>query len=199
MLHMFVPVDGHWVACKERIMDFRSYYHAAKRTMNSTLSREMQLCTAALGICGEVGEVLTALETSIDIPNRAVINELGDVCWYITWSMELFDITMLHSFVSSPENDRDVYLLAAQFADIVKKIACHQHPMTATHKATIIDILSRLHAWVCDAATWENASIYDVYEANIAKLQQRFATEQGFTSEESISRADTVAIERSTP
>lgn len=198
MLYLFAPVDGHWIVKKDRLMDFRSYYQAAKRTMNSTLSREMQLCTAALGICGEVGEAIAAINSSIDAPNRTVINELGDVCWYITWCMDLFAIDMLHALVPIPQEDVEVYGLAAQLADIVKKIACHQHPITATHKSTIVDILSRLHAWIGEAATWEQASIYDVYTANIDKLNQRFSTDQGFNSAESISRVDTVAIERLT-
>lgn len=172
-------------------MDFKTYFQEAKRTMNSSLSHEMQLANAALGLCGEVGETLELITTTCpDVTDASVINELGDICWYIAWLMELLQIEQLDALMTPPDDDIDVAIVAAKVADHIKKTACHGYPMTSVIKADITRNLSALHNWVTEATYFCETTIYDVYDANIDKLKKRFKTDQGFTREESMSRED---------
>jgi len=67
-------------------MDMRKYQEEARRTSN-TKNREDKLLNAALGLSGEVGEVVDHIKKwkfqGHELNKKEIIEELGDVLWYI--------------------------------------------------------------------------------------------------------------------
>lgn len=67
---------------------FDEYEEAAKRTMKDDCSMEKALIEGALGLSGEAGEVIDLIKKfefqGHGLSEEDIINELGDVLWYIT-------------------------------------------------------------------------------------------------------------------
>lgn len=67
-------------------MDMRKYQEEARRTSNAK-NREDKLLNAALGLSGEVGEVVDHIKKwkfqGHELNKKEIIEELGDVLWYI--------------------------------------------------------------------------------------------------------------------
>lgn len=68
-------------------MDIKEYQEKAMRTKNNDLTRDQLLLDGVLGLCGEAGEVSDMLKKHLfqghDFKKDDLINELGDVMWYI--------------------------------------------------------------------------------------------------------------------
>lgn len=62
-------------------------------TKNNNLSERDQLCNAAMGLAGESGEVLDCLKKHLfhghPLDKDKVLNELGDVRYYLEWMLSL--------------------------------------------------------------------------------------------------------------
>lgn len=69
-------------------MQFQEYQSLAQRTSNPNLSSIEQIRNGCYGLCGESGECIDVLKKhefqghALDKPK--LIDELGDVLWYIT-------------------------------------------------------------------------------------------------------------------
>lgn len=67
-------------------MNANEYQKAALRTANSDKSKDLIL-NGVLGLCGETGEVADHIKKHLfqghELDKDQMINELGDVCWYI--------------------------------------------------------------------------------------------------------------------
>ena len=67
-------------------MKVNEYQSKAMRTAG-TLEKEDLIINAALGLSGESGEVADIVKKHLfqghDLDRDKIINELGDVCWYI--------------------------------------------------------------------------------------------------------------------
>lgn len=67
-------------------MEINEYQKAALRTANSEMSDDMIL-NGILGLCGETGEVSDHIKKYMfqghELNQDKLVNELGDVCWYI--------------------------------------------------------------------------------------------------------------------
>lgn len=67
-------------------MEINEYQKAALRTANSEMSDDMIL-NGILGLCGETGEVSDHIKKYMfqghELDQDKLVNELGDVCWYI--------------------------------------------------------------------------------------------------------------------
>lgn len=67
-------------------MEINEYQKLALRTANSDKSEDLIL-NGILGLCGETGEVSDLIKKYMfqghDLNEEKIINELGDVCWYI--------------------------------------------------------------------------------------------------------------------
>jgi len=67
-------------------MEINDYQKAALRTANSDKSKDLIL-NGVLGLCGETGEVADHIKKHLfqghELDKDQMINELGDVCWYI--------------------------------------------------------------------------------------------------------------------
>lgn len=67
-------------------MEFNEYQQLAARTENPALSKRELLANAAMGLAGEVGELLDHLKKHLyhghPLDIEYVTKELGDVSWY---------------------------------------------------------------------------------------------------------------------
>jgi len=67
-------------------MKANEYQQLALRTANSIDPKDLVL-NGILGLCGETGEVSDHIKKAIfqghEFDTEKVVNELGDVCWYV--------------------------------------------------------------------------------------------------------------------
>lgn len=70
-------------------MTLNEYQRLAMRTSTS----KCDLSNAALGLCGESGEVADLIKKHVyqghDLDKHKLAEELGDVCWYISLACEV--------------------------------------------------------------------------------------------------------------
>ena len=68
-------------------MDIKQYREAIKRTMNTDLSHKEKLAMLALGLAGEVGELVDQIKKHVyhghTLDLTEYIKENGDVLWYL--------------------------------------------------------------------------------------------------------------------
>ena len=79
-------------------MDILDYQEKAKRTVNTNLQFDEQVANLCMGLCGESGEVVDYLKKCIYhghlVEREKLIEELGDVMWYLTNLATIFEIPM---------------------------------------------------------------------------------------------------------
>lgn len=92
-------VNGHRYGHVPDAVDVMSLYPAiVMQTMNRDLSKKDQILNGAIGLCGESGEVVDIIKKhffqghELDVDH--LIEELGDVLYYITLLMILLDYNM---------------------------------------------------------------------------------------------------------
>ena len=166
-------------------MTFDEYQTAASRTLHTSLSHGEALASYALGSIGEVGE-LSELFIAGDVPARKVIDEGGDVCWYLaalatTLSVPLsriatIDEANIHRYRSLGGRDLAVGLTlsAARICERVKKQVYHEKT------CDIVGALGETMARVLTLAEDRGVTFREIAEFNIAKLKRRY--EHGFTT-----------------
>ncbi len=68
-------------------MTINEYQKLAMMTLNKELSNEQTLLNGCMGLCGESGEVIDLLKKHLsqghDLNKEKMIEEIGDVAWYI--------------------------------------------------------------------------------------------------------------------
>jgi len=68
-------------------MTINEYQKLAMTTLNKELSNEQTLLNGCMGLCGESGEVIDLLKKHLsqghDLNKKKMIEEIGDVAWYI--------------------------------------------------------------------------------------------------------------------
>ncbi len=79
-------------------MEFNEYQKLAKETAEYPDRLEGGFYYPALGLAGEVGELLNKIKKiardSIQIPREEIISELGDILWYLSEIARRFDISL---------------------------------------------------------------------------------------------------------
>lgn len=79
-------------------MTVQEYQSLAMRTKNIDLTNDQQLLDGVMGLCGEAGEVADMLKKHLfqghDFKKNDLINELGDVLWYIALICESQHLSM---------------------------------------------------------------------------------------------------------
>lgn len=69
-------------------MNFNEYQELANKTANNELPYETKVMTAALGLCGEAGEVAEIIKKLFGHGHKPdynqIVKELGDVLWYVS-------------------------------------------------------------------------------------------------------------------
>ena len=67
-------------------MDVDKYQELAMRTLNPEIDKKELILNAAMGLCGESGEVIDLVKKHLfqghDLDDEKLIKELGDVAWY---------------------------------------------------------------------------------------------------------------------
>ncbi|MFI5277579.1 MAG: nucleoside triphosphate pyrophosphohydrolase family protein [Ktedonobacterales bacterium] len=79
-------------------MDWNTYRRLALRTAGSTSAPRDRLVMGALGLSGEAGEVTDHVKKIVfqghEIDRAALMNELGDVMWYVSYLLDTLDLEM---------------------------------------------------------------------------------------------------------
>lgn len=76
------------------------YHAAAMRTRDLDLDVNSTLIVGALGLAGEAGEVVERIKKHTfhghELDWRAVVEELGDVMWYVTLIADALEVDLDH-------------------------------------------------------------------------------------------------------
>lgn len=79
-------------------MEAKKYQELAMKTLNPNISKDDLLLNAAMGLCGESGEVLDLLKKKMfqghDLDKDKLILELGDIAWYLAEAATALDTTL---------------------------------------------------------------------------------------------------------
>ena len=79
-------------------MDIIEYQEKAKRTVNKELKFTEQVSNLCMGLCGESGEVVDYIKKCLyhahKFDDEKIVEELGDVMWYLTNIATFFKIPM---------------------------------------------------------------------------------------------------------
>ena len=79
-------------------MEINEYQKLAMTTLNKEIPHDQLIVNAALGLSGEVGEVNDLLKKHMfqghPLDKEQLINELGDIAWYLAEAAEALDINL---------------------------------------------------------------------------------------------------------
>lgn len=79
-------------------MTINEYQMLAMKTLNKDLSEKDILINGVMGLCGESGEVIDIVKKHLaqghELNKEKIIEELGDVCWYIAEIAEVLNVSM---------------------------------------------------------------------------------------------------------
>lgn len=190
-------------------MNFEEYRVAAFRTMSKGdpsqgpggANFNLRQAVWGLGLAGEAGEV-AGLFLSLDIDQKTLTKELGDVAWYVAavcthngWSLaDVADTDSIVDFQQSCWANRGqgtgggwgLMLCEAtgRVADHLKKVVGHGHVLDQAKVVRGLRETLEILAGICFAY---DLTLEQVCEANIVKLNARYPA--GFSTEASVNRA----------
>jgi NTP pyrophosphatase (non-canonical NTP hydrolase) len=79
-------------------MNFNEYQNGCVKTLKPGLTREQKIAYFSMKMAEEVGEIIGPLAKNMThgkpIPDHHVINELGDLLYYISVMADLFEINL---------------------------------------------------------------------------------------------------------
>ena len=79
-------------------MKINEYQEAAMKTQNKELSKKDMLIIGAMGLCGESGEVIDLIKKHLaqghELNKGKIIEELGDVAWYLAELAYALDVDL---------------------------------------------------------------------------------------------------------
>ncbi len=79
-------------------MEISEYQQLALRTLNRDNTKERLLEIGVMGLCGEAGEVIDIVKKHIaqghELDREHLIDELGDVAWYLAETAYALDIDL---------------------------------------------------------------------------------------------------------
>lgn len=79
-------------------MEANKYQELAMKTLNPNLNKKDVLINSVMGLCGESGEVIDIVKKhlaqghSLDV--NKMIEELGDVAWYLAEAATALDVSL---------------------------------------------------------------------------------------------------------
>lgn len=109
-------------------MNFRQYQAAAKRTANLDGVDGFRVMVSALGLVGEAGEVGEIIKKHIghghkaDVTQAKLIDELGDVLWYIADLANAYELDLNEIARLNLEKLRKRYPNGFSSADSVRRV-----------------------------------------------------------------------------
>lgn len=154
-----------------------------------------------LGLCGEVAELMEAT----DLKNtEKIIDETGDVLWYLNYlslAMGDTDDTLVFmrqtienshppAFLSQQMALKEMVIQSGAMADILKKNLCHFTPLK---ESELFDAFIKMLINIAHFCKVSGFSVQSALSRNITKLEKRYPN--GFTPEASIKRADEAPAE----
>lgn len=79
-------------------MDVNEYQKLALKTLNPSLSKKDILINGVMGLCGESGEAIDIVKKHLaqghDLNKEHLIEELGDIAWYLAETSYALDISL---------------------------------------------------------------------------------------------------------
>ena len=79
-------------------MDVDKYQELAMRTLNPEIDKKELILNAAMGLCGESGEVIDLVKKHLfqghDLDDEKLIKELGDVAWYLAEAATTLNVNL---------------------------------------------------------------------------------------------------------
>ena len=88
-------------------MTINEYQKLAMTTLNKEILHDQLIINACLGLSGEVGEVNDLLKKHMfqghDLNKKDLINELGDIAWYLAEAATALGIDLEDIFVGNIE------------------------------------------------------------------------------------------------
>lgn len=79
-------------------MTVNEYQHLAMATLNKDLNKKDVLINGVMGLCGESGEAIDIVKKHLaqghNLDREHLIDELGDIAWYIAETATALDVTL---------------------------------------------------------------------------------------------------------
>ncbi len=79
-------------------MNVNDYQKLAMRTLNPEIDKKELILNAAMGLCGESGEVIDLVKKHLfqghDLDDEKLIKELGDVAWYLAEAATALNVNL---------------------------------------------------------------------------------------------------------
>ena len=79
-------------------LDINEYQKLALKTLNPKLSKKDVLINGVMGLCGESGEAIDIVKKHLaqghDLNKEHLIEELGDIAWYLAETAYALDISL---------------------------------------------------------------------------------------------------------
>lgn len=79
-------------------MKINEYQELAMKTLNPNLDKKDVLINGVMGLCGESGEVIDLVKKHLaqghELDKEKMINELGDVAWYLAETAYCLDVDL---------------------------------------------------------------------------------------------------------
>lgn len=77
-------------------MKINEYQELAMKTLNPSLAKQEILINAVMGLCGESGECIDVVKKHLyqqhDLDHKKLLEELGDVAWYLAEACTALDV-----------------------------------------------------------------------------------------------------------
>ena len=88
-------------------MEINEYQELALRTINKDLNKRDVLINGGMGLCGEAGEAIDIIKKHIshnhELDKKHLIEELGDVAWYLAELAYALDVPLEEIFKGNIE------------------------------------------------------------------------------------------------
>lgn len=79
-------------------MDVDKYQELAMKTLNPEIDKKELILNAAMGLCGESGEVIDLVKKHLfqghDLDDEKLIKELGDAAWYLAEAATALNVNL---------------------------------------------------------------------------------------------------------
>jgi NTP pyrophosphatase (non-canonical NTP hydrolase) len=176
-------------------MNLQSYQEKAKRTVNWEIDYKLQLAGFVLGIVGEKGELKKVIEGTymgFDRLITDIMDEGGDVLWYIVNLCSQFGIDWTNLLPEMPKSYSTPRLMfdemekhISTLADMIKKHTVQEHPIDLDE---VLEALTGIVGALVELFAKYQVSPDEVCEFNYTKLLKRYP--DGFESSRSLVRAE---------
>ena len=94
-------------------MEINEYQKLAMTTLNKELSKKDVLINGVMGLCGESGEAIDIVKKHLaqghELNREKLIDELGDIAWYIAETATALDVDLEEVLIRNIEKLKKRY------------------------------------------------------------------------------------------